>query len=472
MTMGLKPVGARVSRRSALAMLGGAALGVTAGLTAARPADASGLPRVAVVGGGMSGVMTAWLLDGHCSVTLLESLPELGGHARSVAWNGHKIDIGAQFFGPRTHPGYWRLLNDVLRVPVVPTPMGITVTQQGISQPVFVSPAPNRMFPLQDPAYAAPLLAMGLFTQAARDLEASGNWTKTIQQFVDELAVGPEMKERLLYPLCATLAGASIAQTMPLSARATVAFVSRSRTLMDDLLTAPFDYYNAVAGLSDVVDHMTAQFSTVTTRLGAAGKVTKLARRGAEWGVWAADADQGGAPSHTVDHVVLALPPEPAAGLVQSIGGDAWRDLAEIYRNFPYFTARVTLHTGPATYMAAGKRNWSAYNTMLQDGKYSEGTMWLGDCREFNVFKSWTTNRALPPSAEIISDATFRHPLLTPGFIANQATLQAWRQANSATNMWFAGTHTVDIDSQESALVSAVRVARELAPGSARLAQL
>ncbi|MEV0252236.1 FAD-dependent oxidoreductase [Nocardia sp. NPDC050712] len=460
--------GPRVSRRSAMALLGGAALGMTSGLATPQSstAHASGVPRVAVIGGGMAGVMTAWLLDGHCSVTLLESLPELGGHARSVAWNGYKIDIGAQFFGPRTHPGYWRLLNDVLGVPIVPTPMGITVAQQGVSQPIFVSPAPNRLFPVQDPAYSAPLVAMGLFTQAARDLEASGDWNKTVHQFVDELMVGADMKERLLYPLCATLAGASIAQTMPLSARATVAFVSRSRSIADDLLAAPFDYYNAARGLSDVVDHMTAQFSTVTTRLGAA--VTRLARQGSEWTVWA---DDGAAPV-TVDHVVLALPPEPAVGLVQSIGGGIWSDLAEIYRNFPYFTARVTLHTGPATYMAAGERNWSAYNTMLQDGKYSEGTMWLGDCREFNVFKSWTTNRPLPPAAEIIHDASFRHPLLTPGFVANQGTLRQWRETNSAANMWFAGTHTVDIDSQESALVSAVRVARELAPNSDRLARL
>ena len=58
--------------------------------------------KVGIIGGGISGLATAWLLDGHCEVILFEKSQELGGHARTIYVDvgDHKvpIEIGFEFF--------------------------------------------------------------------------------------------------------------------------------------------------------------------------------------------------------------------------------------------------------------------------------------------------------------------------------------------------------------------------------------
>ena len=84
------------------------------------------------------------------------------------------------------------------------------------------------------------------------------------------------------------------------------------------------------------------------------------------------------------------------------------------------------------------------------------------------IFKSWTTHRREAPTS-VLATADYWHPNITPAFIAAQVALNA---IQGQDGIWFAGTHTYDVDSQESALVSACKVAQGLAPGSARLTAL
>jgi uncharacterized protein len=51
--------------------------------------------KVAVIGGGASGLICAWLLDGHHDVVLLESSSRLGGNWHTAAHDGQVVDLGA-----------------------------------------------------------------------------------------------------------------------------------------------------------------------------------------------------------------------------------------------------------------------------------------------------------------------------------------------------------------------------------------
>jgi hypothetical protein len=66
--------------------------------------------RVAVIGGGVGGVTTAYFLEGVCDVEIFEARSKVGGHCDSqiVEYQGQQItvDLGAQFFHPATHPLY------------------------------------------------------------------------------------------------------------------------------------------------------------------------------------------------------------------------------------------------------------------------------------------------------------------------------------------------------------------------------
>ena len=64
--------------------------------------------RVAVVGSGIAGLSTAWLLSTQYQVTLYEAEPRLGGHTHTVdvTLDGrtHPVDTGFLVFNDRTYP--------------------------------------------------------------------------------------------------------------------------------------------------------------------------------------------------------------------------------------------------------------------------------------------------------------------------------------------------------------------------------
>src|SRR5450755_3261573 len=100
--------------------------------------------KVAVIGGGGAGLISAWLLDGIHDVTLYEKEKRLGGHADTITIDVQgklvKLDGGFEFFSDAMFPTYVRLLK-LLNVPLTPFPMLVTMfdirTGDGYLMPPF-----------------------------------------------------------------------------------------------------------------------------------------------------------------------------------------------------------------------------------------------------------------------------------------------------------------------------------------------
>ena len=96
---------------------------------------AGGQLRIAVVGSGIAGLGTAWLLQkqGH-AVTVFEAAPRLGGHTHTVdvTLEGitHPVDTGFLVFNDRTYPNLIALFAE-LGVPSVATEMSFSVSDDG-----------------------------------------------------------------------------------------------------------------------------------------------------------------------------------------------------------------------------------------------------------------------------------------------------------------------------------------------------
>jgi predicted NAD/FAD-binding protein len=96
----------------------------------------------------------------------------------------------------------------------------------------------------------------------------------------------------------------------------------------------------------------------------------------------------------------------------------------------------------------------------VRTGEHCEASIWYGGLRGTTeqVFKSWTTFRDRQPT-EVIAAAEYWHPVITPDTVRAQQRLEA---IQGRDDLWFAGSWTFDVDSQESAVVSAAKIAQRL----------
>jgi predicted NAD/FAD-binding protein len=127
--------------------------------------------------------------------------------------------------------------------------------------------------------------------------------------------------------------------------------------------------------------------------------------------------------------------------------------------------------------MPQNKEDWRVVNVRY-DGVNSATTVykeWLSS-PELPVFKSWITydvradndaGNALPEP--LYYEVEYNHPKADLNYYHTQKTI-ARIQGNG--NLWFAGNYTYDNDSHESAICSAIEVAKQLVPNSQRLEQL
>jgi predicted NAD/FAD-binding protein len=455
-------------RKGALAAVG---LGV-AGARASR--GAAPLPKVGIIGGGLAGVSCAWLLDGVAEAVLFESREILGGHAHTVPVDvGDRnvlVDVGAQFFAPGPHPAYSKLMElvgltkpeDPLHDDTLESEMTLTVMGSGEAMPRFVSPAEGRSWPILAPWNRRALLAYFRFALAAKRLTRNGDWRLPLDQWLRSLPVNEEEREQLLLPIVSGTVGCSIEEARALSARSALVFIGLA---LPKNLLAPVLYRHSALGLGGNVRFLAGISGNLTTHVGS--PVTRVERI-PEGGFMIENAL---GVKETVDALVLATPPYVSRELLRELPGHL-RALSVLDR-FEFFRAEIAIHRDPV-YMPENPRFWSAYNTLV-DGPHSEASIWYGalqpkepDESPLLLFKSWATARARPPEQEIVRRA-FLHPLVTPDFLSTGRRLA---RLQGQDGVWFAGSYTREVDGQDTALLSAMSVVRELDPQAPNLLAL
>jgi predicted NAD/FAD-binding protein len=171
------------------------------------------------------------------------------------------------------------------------------------------------------------------------------------------------------------------------------------------------------------------------------------------------------------DYVIMNAPPHTSKNLLQPM---QWAsDVVSLLGKYEYFDARVVIHTDPK-YVHKDRNFWAVYNGGI-DGAECEGSVWYGGIHgklpsgaTVNIFKSWAHHRRADPT-NILFERRFRHPLITPEVVRATRSLQAFQGRNG---LYFSGQHTTGMDLQESAVYSAMKVAKAIAPNSANLASL
>ena len=175
--------------------------------------------RIAVVGGGISGLAAAWDLSKHADVTVFEGR-RLGGKIRTEDFLGRAIDCGPDAFITRS-PDALTLCKEVGVDDLVPPEAGRSLVWRGDK----LRPLPDGLV-LGIPRRIGPLVASGILSplgiaRAAADLVLPRSSTEPDRSVRDLVAsrLGSQVADRLMDPL---LGSVYAGRTETMSADATV----------------------------------------------------------------------------------------------------------------------------------------------------------------------------------------------------------------------------------------------------------
>ena len=174
--------------------------------------------KIAVVGSGIAGLSSAYLLSKGHQVDVFEANDYIGGHTATVEVDGLAIDTGFIVFNDRTYPKF-RFLMRELGVEWQDAQMSFSVQNpdtgleyNGHSLATLFAQKRN----LLRPSFYRMLRDIVRFNAAAKVQyqAAEGNLDEldntTLLAFVDELKLGCMFKENYLFPMCAAIWSSSL----------------------------------------------------------------------------------------------------------------------------------------------------------------------------------------------------------------------------------------------------------------------
>lgn len=295
-------------------------------------------PRVAVVGGGISGLAAAWALDraGDCDVVLLEQAGRTGGVLRRApvpgAPGGLVVDVGPEAVLAR-RPEALRLIEEVGLGKDVEHPVTTrsSVFSRGRLHPM---PTGTQMGVPGDPQALRGLLTDEEVARAAAEPSLAHDPVTGDVDVASWVAgrVGPAVVDRLVEPL---LGGVYAGHAGRLSLRATVPAlwpVATSGTSVVEAVAARSGagagtaaggpvFAGVRGGVARLAEELTRQLA-VRHEVRTRAAVHRLeARAGGGWRLWV-----GPRPDPEVldvDGVVLAVPAGRAARLLEEVAADA-----------------------------------------------------------------------------------------------------------------------------------------------------
>jgi predicted NAD/FAD-binding protein len=408
--------------------------------------------RVAVIGSGISGLTTAWLLSPRHRVVLFEKEGRLGGHTRTLVLpagpdQGTPVDTGFIVMNHRNYPLFTRLLA-ALKVDLEDSDMSFSFHDpaKGFAwsgtnlRSVFATP--SSLFSVNHWGMIRDILRFN--REASNDLAAACLGDMTLGEYVAGKGYGRAFQERYLFAMGAAIWSCPASQAARFPAEAYLNFF-RNHGLLG-IRDRP--QWRFVKGGSQ------AYLQAMRSRLGEVRVGSPaLAVRRTEDGVQV-DSVHG---KESFDAVVLASHADQSLALL----ADASSHERECLGAWRYSSNEVVLHCDTQV-MPARRSAWASWNVVREQGGGDEHPVSLSyhmnrlqnlrTSRDYFV----TLNRRGPLREDCVIDRTvLTHPIYSRESLATQPKLKA---RNGEGRTWLAGAY-LGYGFHEDGVRSAVEVA-------------
>ncbi len=408
--------------------------------------------RIGIIGGGVSGMTAAWLLQHDHDVTLIDKAAQLGGHVETipVVASGTKVyaELGPRFFFETAYPYFLALLR-VLEVPIRWNDFHVSVTD--------VATGHTAVLPSQSPRHLASLLRSPRLVRHALTLRrlieeqpviaARRDYSVSLRRHLAQRRYPASFGPEFAYPFLAACWGA------PLDLLPEFPVYSLLKGMPPGKRPGS---YEVEGGMSRYVRAFGDELTQVDIRLGV--DVQRIERQD-DFLVHEASGKR-----HRFDRLIVATSSDDAATLLRDVPAVA--EMHATIATFRHWEVDVVVHGDPS-FMPPDRRDWSD-NNLFFDRDSAWMSDWQGLRADSLVFRTWLPKGRAPPSP-LYRRRSFRHVLMTSENPVLQRRIAALQ---GAFGLWVTGMYTVDVDNHESALLSALVPVHALAPRARNLARL
>lgn len=407
---------------------------------------------IAIIGSGISGLTSAYLLSRDHEITLFEADDRIGGHTHSVdvSVDGRRyvVDTGFIVFNDWTYPNFIRLLGQI-GVSFKPTQMSFSVTDPD-SGLEYNGNNLNSLFAqrrnLLSPGFWGMLRDILRFNkQAPRDLAEGRIAAHTkLGDYLAANGYGERFTLHYIVPMGAAIWSMSMADMLGFPLQFFVRFFKNHGLL--SVRNRP-QWCVIEGGSSAYVEPLTASFKH-RIRLGC--PVTRVERRAEGVVIHSAAGsehfDKVVFACHSVEALNLLADPSPAE---QSILGA-----------LPYANNEVVLHTDTRL-LPTSKSAWASWNYRLGGSGHTRAAVTYnmnilqGIQSDTTFCVSLNQSAGISPS-KVLGKFTYAHPQYSVTAVAAQ---QRWEELNGAQHTYYCGAYWAN-GFHEDGVVSAMRVAR------------
>lgn len=397
------------------------------------PFEASPLPprKIAVIGGGISGLGAALMLSEDNAVTLYEAEPRLGGHARTVLAGkrgDQPVDTGFIVFNYANYP----LMADLFArfdVPVTKSNMTFSASLRGGALEYGLRDL-SATFAQKRNALNPRFLRMlrDIFHFNKHAVSEAQDPRLPLRDFLANLGTGDWFRDYYLLPLSGAIWSTPVEKILDFPAHAMIRFFENHALLSH---TGQHQWYTVKGGSVEYVRRVEAGLRAKGADLRPGCPVEAVRRDAA--GV---EIKAGGA-WERFDEVVFATHSDDSLALLADPTQEERASLSKI----AYQPNRVVLHSDDST-MPKRKVCWSAWNyteTARKEMNQIDLTYWMNTLQPIPMDDPLfvTLNSTRPIREELIHDeVTLRHPVYDLTALDGQREVAA---LNGSNNTWFCG---------------------------------
>ncbi len=388
--------------------------------------------RIAVIGAGISGLTTAYLLCQEHEVVVYEANDYIGGHTHTVDVEAGKatypVDTGFIVFNEKTYPNFIKLLQQ-LEVPWQPSKMSFSVRCEKTGfefSPTSLNALFARRTNLFRPAFYRMLVDIFRFRRASEALVASQDDTTTLGEYLDKGNFSPWFRHYFIVPMGAAIWSTDPVRFLEFPARYFAAFFHNHGILQ---VKKQPKWFVIQGGSRQYIEKLVAPFRD-TIRLST--PVQSVRRRENHIEVSTPDGTE------RFDHCILAAHSDQALSLI----ADPTDSERAVLSKMPYQKNVTILHTD-SSLMPHFRACWASWNTFIPESD-AEGVtltynmnMLQGLRAPVDFCVSLNQETAIEPD-NILNRFVYHHPLYTPEGLAARKRFQ---EINGKNRLHFCGAY-------------------------------